>query len=332
MAIENPGFLSEEEMAILNEDEGDDEALQSIADGDLGEISLGSLEEGEAVEAADTESDVEGGAEPAETAEVVAVTTDVGELTAGNIDAEQDHGTVEVETEEDINPDAPVFAHTYQVEDGAVEGIVAQLGGIKDRVKDLRTQRDEGEIDQSDYDIQFDELNDEKIELVAEKSTIESKIEANSEIQDQLWEHDQKTFFAMKDYKAFHTDDVLYGALNASVVAVAKEEGNENLSGMQILMQAAEKVTARFNLGGKGQAVEELEKQPTVIKKKPKPAQKIPNLVTLGDMPASQAQDTDHKSKYEEIDNAIESGDIAFYEGKLAQMSPQDQDNYLRGH
>jgi len=294
--------LSEEERAALNDapDEEEVEGLKALAD-----------------EPEETTEDEEGDEEKDEAAS--SEEEETGEDGAG-----EDAGEEGDDGKDDTPPLAAeqqsAFLPTFEVNMERHKEIVEEMEQIQSRREELRAKREEGELDDTEYDKQFEQLLDRRAELVAEKTRIEEQAQANEQWAEQLWRHDQQLFFEREENRRFVDNAVLRGALDAAVREIASQEENANKSGLWILDEARRQVLAAM---GVNEAPRDEKKAKPAEKKEPPRPKTGPK--TLADMPADEGNEAGD-DEFAELDRL----DGIELEMAITRLSPEQQLRYAR--
>ena len=126
------------------------------------------------------------------------------------------------------------------------------------KMEALGAKLDEGELDFKQFQTQQTKINTEyynaRSRLDMARVKAEMAQEQSAQTAAQKWQWEQDTFFA--DNSNFKTDPVLYGALDATVKALANDPANAGKNGLTILRDAAQRVNERFNIPAKQPPVE----------------------------------------------------------------------------
>ncbi len=196
---------------------------------------------------------------------------------------------------------------------------------IQTELNSLSEKFDLGDITQREYDTQRDALNRKIVKHNIERNTT-AKAEYESQKDELLWKKEQIFFLNSKpEYMASQTTDAMektkrnafFGALVETVKTISKDPKNANLTGIEILVKADKVVKETFG-------IKPVEKKP-VEKKAEKPAAKLPDHKTLGDVPNAGANNDGVDDTFAQIDKL--TGEA--YEQALERMKPEVREAYL---
>lgn len=184
---------------------------------------------------------------------------------------------------------------------------------LKARIDELAEKFDEGEISVREYTDQRDALNRE-----VWQRNLQTAQEAQAA---KTWEAEQAYFLAKNP--AYTEDSLrgnaLFGMLDAAVRTLAADPANADKSGYQVLQMAHKEVVGIV----KGAAsVPKETPLPSVPTTGAKPKAAKPNIVTLGDVPASAANVGENPFA------AIDRLDGEAYEAALERMTPDQLKSY----
>jgi hypothetical protein len=184
---------------------------------------------------------------------------------------------------------------------------------LKARIDELAEKFDEGELSVREYTDQRDALNRE-----VWQRNLQTAQEAQAA---KTWEAEQAYFLAKNP--AYTEDSLrgnaLFGMLDAAVRTLAADPANADKSGYQVLQMAHKEVVGIV----KGAAsVPKETPLPSVPTTGAKPKAAKPNIVTLGDVPASAANVGENPFA------AIDRLDGEAYEAALERMTPDQLKSY----
>lgn len=233
------------------------------------------------------------------------------------------------------------FVPRYPAKEERLTEIDQRLGTIKTESEALFGKFDAGDLTAKEYHAQSEAMRDEQMRLVSEQATIKTAQEMNSLTAEQQWEHEQRGFFGAAENKIFFAlddkgeikrdadgapefDPIAYGALDATVKAVAGSKDAQGKSGGWVLAEARRRVAQKLNLGAAPAAPALKQAQGALKDGKPKTGPQ-----TLAGVPAADAADDLQGDEFADLDRLIDTGDVFGYESALAQMSPEQQARYL---
>ncbi len=185
---------------------------------------------------------------------------------------------------------------------------------------------DAGDIDKKAYDTERDKINRQIMKYNADLNTT-AKAEVEEQKSDLVWKKEQIYFLNAKpeympskamDAAGKAKSNALFGALTEMVKAITGDPQNLNLTGMQVLVKADKAVKEVFG-------IKPPEKKVAPAKKEEKPAVKIPDVKTLGDLPNAAPNMDGADDSFAQIDKL--RGDA--YENALERMSPAVKEKYL---
>ena len=226
--------------------------------------------------------------------------------------------------DEKVNDD--LMKLRFTVEDSEIPKDVLEppkelIEGRKKALNDLKDKNASGEISDEDYLEKRDDIRDEYNRRIWDAVTT-AKQEAVKGI---TWNKEQMAFLQthpdyMGDKKAdgkyvkTTKSGLLFGALNSAVSQL--ETDKPGLTGIQLLIEADKIVRSVF--GGRSKPTE------TVPKKDEKPPVEIPDIKTLGDIPASAKNDT--SDQWSVLDKLTGKA----YEKVLNRLTPAQWEEYLK--
>lgn len=200
--------------------------------------------------------------------------------------------------------------------DAVKQDLEASYAQLSDK---LDSDYENGELSFVDYRKQTRDLDaryfaeKEKISSAILKSEIAS--EQARQVAEQRWAWEQDVFF--KDNPDFKTDPILFGALNSTLQLAYTDEASKGKSGLQMIREAAAKVTARFD----SRPIQN--NQQSIPDKKV--AQKAVNLPkTLSNVPSAESSQ-ESGGEFDYIDKL--SG--LAYEKAIARLSPEAQERFM---
>lgn len=203
----------------------------------------------------------------------------------------------------------------------------AALQVIADAKAKLDKDMDDGEITMAEFRKKLDDLNKQerdaergldKRERELERATDKATGLADQERNRGKEEWDKQCADFLDANKAYRTDNAKMQTLNAYVITIAKSE--PKLTGPEILAKAHRIVS------GETEAAPAAADKKTAKKVEMKKPELVPNLSKL---PAAEATDTGSDGRWASLDR-LRDKDYDAYEKKLGEMSPSDQDAYLR--
>lgn len=173
---------------------------------------------------------------------------------------------------------------------------------LQTKLDALDDKFDAGDIERREYNRQRDAI---------QREITRAQINAADEMRSaKEWQAEQDAFLAVHgEYaQAGVRGRALYGALNETVIEIAKDPKNAHLSGMQVLLKAHAEVQKAFAPAPKVEEKKTEEKKP-----ERRPDAKKPDIKTLADIPPSAKNDTGEdpfaaidKLNGEALENALE--------------------------
>lgn len=191
-----------------------------------------------------------------------------------------------------------------------------KVADIDKRRAELDEQFDDGEIDQTEWRKAVRDLDREEEGLKTQAIKAQMAQEMHEQAQRKAWVDTVNGF--LDDNPGYRAHQLRYNALNQTVIAIANDPANGNLSGRQILERAHREVHEAFGL-----PLEAPAQQGKQGKGKGKP--QIPP--TLGHLPAAETGDFEN-SRFAHLDRLLERSPEK-YEAALAKLSEADYDAYL---
>jgi hypothetical protein len=234
---------------------------------------------------------------------------------------------VEAEEEVALPTDSELLAYRPSVTDADIK---VELPGLDVVPEEIQKQFDEladkfesGDLSRAEYDKGRDDLNRK---VFGDNLAARDKAKAAA-VPDIIWEKEQVQFFAARP--GYGGEDLkskaLLGALSETVKTLSSDPKNAKWTGMQLLIEADKQVKEIFGRAKPASAAASGKKVETV-KKDGKPPANIPDIVTLGDLPAASSEDVGD-DPFAAIDNL--SG--AAYEAALERMTPAQREAYEAG-
>lgn len=307
IADEDLDKLSDEEREALGMDDGEDEALDEIADGDEDDNP-----EQDALDDDESEDDDD---------------SDDGEE-----EVEEKAADYKGKADAEDKPDITEFEESDEDNQGFVANLKADsIEKYDERMADFQTKRDEllskledGDIELTDYVKQDRALEAQETDLKMQKVQNDNIIKQNMHKQAQRWEWEQATFFEDAKNQIYKEDSLLAAAFQHKVVELAKIEAEKdsNKSGMWFLKEADKAVRERFKIGA-----DDTKHDTKEVKKPSKPNLKdIPK--TLSNLPTAENGDVsdDEFAYIDKMDGDAQERELA----RLSKTDPAKVDRYLQ--
>lgn len=284
--------LSDEERAALAEDDGEAEILQGIA----GDDEAGD-QEGDDDSADDEGAGADSGdASGAEDASQAAGADDSGEA-----------GESAVQDE---------FRPLFKAE--IPDGMADKLAILGERSTELMQKFKDGVIELPEFMEQKEAIDQERLQLRLAEEQSRWAQQQNDSSQAQRWQWEQERFFGQEKAKVYD-DPILFAALNASVIKLRQDPGNEKRLGW-LLEEADRQVRERFRM-----ASEPEQNLPAKTKPRQPDLTKVPK--TLATLPAAEIPDSGTE-EFSHLDKLAETDPMA-YERALAKLTPEQETRYL---
>lgn len=308
----------EELAAIDDKDSADDaDALKALADeGGEDEAEGDDAEgDGDAAEQAATEADSEGG-------ETDSAKDDTKAAAPAAAEDAQKPAAPTVDDGDDVGP----RPYAYTLPDDFKD----QLQGHKAAVTELRRQRDEGEISNSEYDAKFDELSERGAEL--ERMRVRADVSADQQKQyeqalvNAAWGRTLKA--AEADGIDYRKDAEKHADFDGFIKALANKPENNDKPLAWFFQEAHKRVLALHGLQAPAQAAKPTESKPA----DPKAAAKAARAPDLGALPKDLAGVPGGLSAGDVGDDEFEEIDKLSgleYEDALAKQAARDP-NFMR--
>ena len=187
---------------------------------------------------------------------------------------------------------------------------------LQEKLDTLDSKYDEGEMTLKEYNKERDAINRQ---IIADnmRQTQVAREEARYAL---VWKEEQRAFFeAHKEYELSDDGSIkgkaLFGALNNVIKELDRK--TPNMPGMQLLLKAHKEVSQMF-----GAASDKAPAKDAAPKIGVKPAAKVPDSVTLGDVPIAKNNNTDGAW------GAIDKLEGEAYEAMLERLSPEQRKRY----
>lgn len=306
--------LSEDELAALEADDDDIDAMKEIAgDDDDEDLDDAGADDDDDDDDQDGDEDEAGDAAVEAEAKRSAKPGDAA-ADDGDAGAEQDGAGAD-----DDGDGLGEFQSSYKAE--AVENFDARMQEFSDSKKALRAQLANGDIDMDAYEDQKDAIVAQEQALREQnlKATIASE-QAEQAAQDR-WKWEQERFFADKS-NAIYNDALTMGMLDMAVKQLAQDPKNAARTAPWFLAEADKLVRERTG-ATRTEATKTDPKKETEAKRKAD-LSKVPK--TLSNLPAAELNDTG-TDEFAHLDNL--SG--LKLEVAIAKMTPAQQARYLGG-
>lgn len=196
-----------------------------------------------------------------------------------------------------------------------------QVKANKDAVATARTKFTDGEIDQSELDVQLEQLQDQRDQLRDLQTRAKISAEMREQSEKDAWVSTINTFVADAATKAdlgivdYKNDAGKQADLDAFVRALAATKGNENQPGRWFLEQAHKRVVALHGIA--------TAKKPAAALRKPDPSAVV---TTLADVPGGAGDADPAADEFADLDklNGLD------YERALGRLSEDKRAQYLR--
>lgn len=204
-------------------------------------------------------------------------------------------------------------------------------------LSDLKKKWADGELEDDAYENQQevvrDQYQNDRDDIRDEYSQKVFSIKEDHKTQARetaIWRAEQEAFYRLKPeylgdkqadgtYNKTDKSEILFGALNQVVSRLISE--NPNMSGTKLLIEADKAVKKALGITQETTPKEEKKEE----KKAGKPATEIPDIKNLGDLPASQSEETG--SVYDQLDRL--TGEA--YEKALEKLTDEQRAAYLAG-
>lgn len=226
----------------------------------------------------------------------------------------------------DDDDDDDTFVPDYRADPKRIEDLTAQITAVSEQSEALRKQLAEGEISTTEFLEAKEALDDQRIDAKAELKALTRATEMSQAAQEQLWESQQRRFFAAEENQIFRDDKdpVMFAALNRQVVLIANE--NPQKSGAAVLREAAALVRARFDPAAKPA---DKSRQAAAERSRRQAESQAALPKTLTEMPQASDADPDlGADPYADIDEMLGSDDPLVQleaERRIARLSDADQ-------
>lgn len=250
------------------------------------------------------------------------------EKEALGIEIDVDNGGKGVESLDDDDDNEEIEPVETPVEEPTLEPAPAEAQPVEQNVEPQPTIVDtyisvNAEIEKlgtsmEDGDIGFAEYNKKLNELISQKTRLEIAYENEQQAQAKAandWNTAQDRFFSDPVHATIKDKPLLYSALNVAVTDIANSKDASGKSYDWILQQAKARVESELgvSLGGTKQAQPQQKKALDTVN--------LPK--TLGNIPASQVNDSDNEFAY--LDRMTPTQ----REVALAKMKPEDMNRYM---
>ena len=328
--------LSDEEMAALEEEEGEETGKESETkpatdetdgDGAAADSKSEGLPQASDDKEAGAVADPKDGDKEVAAADAQASDKDGGEVPAE--DAPAADAKPSADGEDESTPPPPVVVDSFRAQlaaRGIPEDYEVQLQEANDMILDLDNQLQEGNIDYAAHAKQNRELTTTLAELGAMKREAEFVVGNNELMADQHWNWEVERF--VEENEQFK-NPVVYGALRGSLEELYADEENAGKPYRWFLRTAASGVQDAFNLPKKDLPAEEGTKDEEVVRTeqiqaehKDKPQDPPPK--TLGAVPVA-SETEEATDEFAQIDK-LEGMDL---EAALAKMPKAKVEQYL---
>jgi hypothetical protein len=190
----------------------------------------------------------------------------------------------------------------------------------KARMDSLQKRFDDGEIDLPTF---LGERDGIMAVVIRDRVATDISEKSKEQMAEALWKRAIDNF--MDDHDGYRKDPVLHRALDAQIKVLAGDPANDQLSDKQLLAKAHQDISSRFKVEDSAPAVADPKK---ALAEKRRPNLKdVPR--TIGSVPAA-AENVTADDEFADLDKLAER-DSALFEQKLAKMTAEQQDRYLRG-
>ena len=307
--------LSEDELAALEADDDDLDALKDIAgdDDDDDDTDGGEDDADDDLDEDDADADDD---ETAAAAEAVARQPVKSDRPAAS-DADP---AAQGDDDGDVDGDGlGEFQSSYTAE--AVENFDARMQEFADSKKALRAQLANGDIDMDAYEDQRESITVQEQALREQNLKAVIASEQAEQAASNRWKWEQERFFADKT-NAIYTDALTMGMLDMAVKQLAQDPKNAARTAPWFLAEADKMVRERTGATRTEPAKVDAKKE-TEAKRKPD-LSKVPK--TLADLPAAELNDTG-TDEFAHLDKLTGMK----LEAAIAKMSPAQQARYLGG-
>jgi len=187
----------------------------------------------------------------------------------------------------------------------------------EDKIKALDTKLDEGDIDFDDYKKQLLAVERERTRAIVREET--SRISA-----EKTWESEQAEFFSDKDNAKFKHNPIIYDAFAREVNRLLGLKEWKSKPGPEILDKAKESIKSAFGIKDSNEGRKKKDSDgEKAVKAAKKSSGKRTGPKTLKDVPAS---DKNTDKAYEYLDNL----EGAEYEAALSKLSEAELEAYAR--
>ncbi|HEY1034556.1 MAG TPA: hypothetical protein VGE09_06205 [Pseudoxanthomonas sp.] len=223
-------------------------------------------------------------------------------------------------------PPAQPFVPTMKVEDRDFD---KELADNKAALLDLRAKHAAGELDDDAYELQYEQLQDQKVSIKVEQSSAALAQQFNQQGLDQSWEYLQKQFLLLPENAAINGNKLVFAAWEAAMQDVVNDAAQQNrqitdwdlfAGARQKLVEAGLMTAAPARQEPAAAAAAAVPAQPD---RRP-PLNEVPT--TLSAVPAG--ADALGRST---VDQMVESGDIEDIETRMSGMSEVDRERLLAG-
>ena len=192
---------------------------------------------------------------------------------------------------------------------------------VQAQIDELDKKYDDGDITLKEYNKDRDAINRQ----IVSENIHRNQVRREAARADLIWQSEQIAFFKARPEYEYKPDGTLrgkalYGALNQAIMALDSDSGNTGLRGMELLLKADKVVKDAFGLSSPP-AKEQAQAKATA--KEEKPAARIPDVKSLGDLPTAGSNDTG--GAWGGLDRL--SGEA--YEAALERLTPTQRDAYL---
>lgn len=301
IADEDMSKLSDEEREALGLDDGEDEALDEIAEGDDDENP-----DEDALEADDSDDSEE--------------PDDGDEKDDSDAQEADDSKKADLSEFEDDDNDEKRFIPNLKAD---------SIENYEERMTDFQTKRDEllakledGDIELTDYVKQDRALEAQETDLKMQKLQNDNIIKQNMHQQAERWKWEQETFFEQEANKIYTEDSLLAAAFQHKVMELARIEAEKdsNKSGMWFLREADKAVRERFNIGSDKQPKEkEVKNRKPNLSDIPKTLNKLPSV--------ENGEVSDSEFAYiDKMDGEAQERELA----RLSKVDPAKLERYLQ--
>lgn len=210
----------------------------------------------------------------------------------------------------------------------------AELQGVNSLLTELRAKHSAGSIEDDAYEVEYERLQNQKMDLRIEQSNAKLRAELSQQNADQSWAYLQNQFFADPANAAIRTSGMLFASWEAAMQDVVNEAAADGrqVTDWDLMTEARKKmVEAGIPLPAAGGAsnAPAPNAAPATPATPPKPDRTPP----MGNVPqtlatAPSAADPGQRGTSDQL---ADIGDIEDIEDRLANMGEAQRDAVLRG-